>query len=99
MTSATPSPTETSTNAAESLGAAIGAKIAFYAIAKTAGVNESAKMDELAGGICSRIESGKPATVGPWMEDAFQLRGDVAARVAIAAIEFQCPEFKSRVGF
>ena len=91
-------PTATGSNAAESLGKEMGAKIAYYAIAKAAGMNESAKMDELASGICSRIRLGKAATVGPWMQDNFHLKGDIAARVAIAAIDFQCPEFKSLVG-
>lgn len=85
----TPTP---ATNAAESVGQELGAKIAFYAIAKAAGIDESAKIDALASGICSRIESGKPATVGPWMADTFQLEGDVAAKVALAAIEFACPQ-------
>ena len=76
----------------------MGAKIAFYAIAKTAGLNNSDKMDELAAGICSRIESGKPDTVGPWMKDVFQLTGDVAAKVAIAAVTSDCPEYKSLLG-
>ena len=76
----------------------MGAKIAFYAIAKAAGLNDSAKMDELAAGICSRIESGKPDTVGPWMKDDFQLTGDVAAKVAIAAVASDCPEYKSLLG-
>ena len=86
------------TNAAESLGEALGAKIAFYAIAKAAGMSDSAKIDELASGICRRIESGKPATVGPWMAGTFQLKGDVAAKVAVAAIEFSCPQYKSMIG-
>ncbi|MDN5769245.1 MAG: hypothetical protein L0H96_26270 [Humibacillus sp.] len=76
----------------------MGAKIAFYAIAKAAGMNDSAKMDDLAKGVCSRIESGKQATVGPWMKETFKLDGDVAAKVAIAAIEIQCPQFKSLIG-
>ena len=106
LTSSTPSattsdsttPTATATNEAESVGEGMGAKIAFYAIAKTAGLNDSAKMDQLAAGICSRIESGKPDTVGPWMKDAFQLSGDVAAKVAIAAVTSDCPEYKSLLG-
>ncbi len=97
-TNTSPTPTTTGTNAAESLGKDVGAKIAFYAIAKAAGMNDSEKMDELAEGICSRIESGKQGTVGPWMKDTFQLGGDVAAKVAITAIEVQCPQFKSLVG-
>lgn len=97
-TSDSATPTVTGTDAAESLGQEVGAKIAFYAIAKAAGMNESAKMDELAKGICSRIESGKPATVGAWMDDTFQLKGDVAGKVAIAAIVFECPKFKSLLG-
>lgn len=40
---------------------------------KQAGLDDSAKMDELASGICSRIESGKADTVGPWMKDTFTL--------------------------
>lgn len=76
----------------------MGAKIAFYAVAKAAGMDDSAKMDELASGICSRIESGKPDEVGPWMKDTFKLDGDVAAKVAVIAIEVQCPEFKSLMG-
>ena len=91
-------PTATATNEAESLGQGMGAKIAFYAIAKAAGMNDSAKMDELADGICSRIKSGKPDTVGPWMKDAFQLNGDVAAKIAVAAITSDCPEYNSLVG-
>jgi hypothetical protein len=82
----------------ESLGEQMGAKIAFYAAAKAAGMTESAKMDELASGICTRIESGEPGAVGPWMKDAFQLEGDVAAKVAVIAIEVHCPEFKSQMG-
>ena len=93
----TSSPTSTPTSV-ESLGAQMGAKIAFYAAAKAAGMTESAKMDELASGICTRIESGKPEAVGPWMMDAFQLEGDVAAKVAVVAIEVHCPEFKSQMG-
>ena len=92
-----PSPTSTDTSV-ESLGEEMGAKIAFYAVAKAAGMTESAKMDELAGGICSRIKSGKPGDVGPWMKDTFQLDGDVAAKVAVTAIEVQCPELKSKMG-
>lgn len=103
---ATPSASETvsaettpsQTSAAESLGEDIGAKIGFYAIAKAAGMDDSAKMDQLAEGVCSRIDSGKQNTVGAWLEDSFQLTGDVAAKVAIAAITFQCPEYQSRVG-
>jgi hypothetical protein len=91
-------PTATATNDAESLGEGLGAKIGFYAIAKAAGLNDSAKMDELAAGICSRIESGKPDTVGPWMKEVFQLTGDVAAKVAIAAVTSHCPEYKSLFG-
>ena len=92
-----PAPTSTDTSA-ESLGEQMGAKIAFYAVAKAAGMTESAKMDELASGICSRIESGKPADVGPWVKDTFDLEGDVAAKVAVIAIEVHCPEFKSQMG-
>ena len=76
----------------------MGAKIAFYAVAKTAGMSDSAKMDELAQGICSRIKAGKPDTVGQWMKDTFQLTGDIAAKVAIAAVTSDCPEYKSLVG-
>jgi hypothetical protein len=76
----------------------MGAKIGFYAVAKAAGMTETAKMDELATGICSRIESGQPGDVGPWMKDTFQLEGDVAAKVAVTAIEVQCPELKSKMG-
>ena len=76
----------------------MGAKIAFYAAAKAAGMDDSAKMDELASGICSRIEGGKPGDVGPWMKDTFKLEGDVAAKVAVMAIEVNCPEFKSSMG-
>ena len=94
-----PSPTPTSTKTSvESLGAEMGARIAFYAVAKAAGMTETAKMDELASGICSRIESGKADTVGPWMKDTFKLEGDVAAKVAVTAIEVQCPEYKSKMG-
>ena len=82
----------------EALGEQMGAKIAFYAVAKAAGMDDSAKMDELASGICSRIEASKADAVGPWMKDTFQLEGDVAAKVAVIAIEFQCPEFKSLMG-
>ncbi|GGB91134.1 hypothetical protein GCM10011314_33720 [Knoellia flava] len=92
-----PSPTSTDTSV-ESLGEQMGAKIAFYAVAKAAGMTESAKMDELAAGICSRIGAGKPEDVGPWMKDTFKLEGDVAAKVAVTAIEVQCPEFKSKMG-
>lgn len=76
----------------------MGAKIAFYAVAKAAGMNDSAKMDELAEGICSRIKKGNPETVGQWMKDTFQLTGDVAAKVAIAGVTSNCPEYKSLVG-
>lgn len=76
----------------------MGAKFAFYAVAKAAGMNDSAKMDELAEGICSRIKKGKPDTVGPWMKDTFQLTGDVAAKVAIAGVTSNCPEYQSLVG-
>lgn len=93
--SASPTATDTS---AESVGEQLGAKIAYYAVAKAAGMDDSAKMDELASGICNRIESGTADTVGPWMKDTFQLEGDVAGKVAAIAIEFQCPEFKSKVG-
>lgn len=92
------STTATVTDEAETLGQGVGTKIAYYAIAKAAGMNDSAKMDELADGTCSRIKSGKADTVGPWVKDAFQLEGDVAAKVAIAAITSQCPEYKSLVG-
>lgn len=99
---ATPSASTASPSATasgiEAAGEQIGAKIAFYAVAKAAGMDESAKMDELASGICSRIESGKPDTVGSWMKDTFDLEGDTAAKVAVIAIEFQCPEFKSKMG-
>lgn len=44
-------PSQDSTNAAESLGEDLGAKIAFYAVAKDAGVEDGAKMDELADGV------------------------------------------------
>lgn len=54
-----PTPTATGPNVAESLGQDMGAKIAFYAIAKAAGMNDSAKMDDLAKDVCSRVESGK----------------------------------------
>ena len=95
----TSSPSATSTDtSAESLGEEMGAKIAFYAVAKAAGLTEAAKVDELATGICSRIESGKPEDVGPWMKDTFRLEGDVAAKVAVTAIEVQCPELKSQMG-
>ena len=97
-TSDSTTPTATATDDAESLGEGMGAKIGFYAIAKAAGLNDSAKMDELAAGICSRIESGKPDTVGPWLQDDFQLTGDVAAKVAIAAVTSDCPEYKSLFG-
>lgn len=90
--------TSSSSNGAEAVGEKLGGKIAFYAAAKAAGVDDSTKMDELARGICDRIESGKPATVGPWMKDAFHLRGDVAAKVAVVAILSECPKFKSLVG-
>lgn len=76
----------------------MGAKIAFYAVATTAGMNDSAKIDELAEGICSRIEAGKPETVGSWMKDTFQLTSDVAAKVAIAAVTSDCPEYELLVG-
>ncbi|WP_156971507.1 hypothetical protein [Knoellia sinensis] len=82
---------------AEDVGKAMGAKIAFYAVAKAAGMSESAKMDELASGTCSRIESGTPGEVGPWLKEEFNLEGDTAAKVAVMAIEFQCPEFKAQV--
>ena len=98
MTNGSPTPTATSTNGAEALGESMGAKIAFYAVAKAAGMNDSAKMDELAEGICSRIEKGKPDTVGQWMKDTFQLTGDTAAKVAIAAVTSDCSEYKSLVG-
>jgi len=65
----------------------MGAKIAFYAVAKTTGMNDSSKMDELGQGICSRIKAGKPDTVGQWMK----LTGDIAAKVAIAAVTSDCP--------
>jgi hypothetical protein len=97
-TSNSPTPTATATNEAESLGEGMGAKIAFYAVAKTTGMDDSAKMDELAQGICSRIKAGKPDTVGQWMKDTFQLTGDIAAKVAIAAVTSDCPEYKSLVG-
>ena len=97
-TSKRSTPTAAATNEPESLGQGMGAKIAFYAIAKAAGMNDSAKMDELADGVCSRIKSGKPDTVGPWLKDSFHLNGDVAAKVAIAAITSGCPEYKSLVG-
>ena len=97
-TSNSPTPPATATNEAESLGEGMGAKIAFYAVAKTAGMSDSAKMDELAQGICSRIKAGKPDTVGQWMKDTFQLTGDIAAKVAIAAVTSDCPEYKSLVG-
>jgi len=90
--------TATGTNAGESLGRKMGAEIAFYAIAEAAGMNDSAKMDKLAQGICSRIESGKPATVGPWMKNTYQLKGDIAAKVAVGAILFECPQYKSLLG-
>jgi hypothetical protein len=32
------------------------------------------------------------------MKDTFKLEGDVAAKVAVVAIEVQCPEFKSEMG-
>lgn len=92
-----PSPTATASSV-ESLGKEMGAKIGFYAVAKAVGMTETAKMDELAAGICSRIGSGKAGEVGPWMKDTFQLEGDVAAKVAVIAIEVQCPEFKSKMG-
>lgn len=88
----------TATNEAEAVGEAMGAKIVFYAAAKAAGMNDSATMDDLAAGVCSRIDSGAPESVGQWLEDTFGLTGDVAAAVAVAAIEFQCPEFSSLVG-
>jgi hypothetical protein len=96
MTSSSPTPT--TTNQAEALGEGAGEKIAFYAIAKAAGLNDSAKIDDLAKGICDRIKAGKPNTVGPWMKDTFQLTGDVAAKVAIAAVTSSCPEYKSLFG-
>lgn len=96
--SSSPTPTATSTNGAEALGEGLGAKIAFYAVAKAAGMDDSAKMDELAEGICSRIEKGEPDTVGQWMKDTFQLSGDTAAKVAIAAVTSDCSEYKSLVG-
>src|SRR4051794_12324314 len=48
--SASPSATATTI---EAVGEQMGAKIAFYAVAKAAGMDDSAKMDELASGICS----------------------------------------------
>jgi hypothetical protein len=87
-----------SSKAMEAVGEKLAAKIAFYAVAKAAGMNDSAKMDELAKGICGRIEAGKPATVGPWMKNNFHLKGDVAAKVAVAAILFECPKYKSLLG-
>ena len=96
--SSSPTPTATSTNGAEALGEGLGAKVAFYAVAKAAGMDDSAKMDELAEGICSRIEKGEPDTVGQWMKDTFQLSGDTAAKVAIAAVTSDCSEYKSLVG-
>ena len=95
---ASPETTPSQTSAAESLGQDIGAKIGFYAVAKAAGMDDSGQMDQLAQGVCGRIESGKQNTVGAWLDDSFQLTGDVAAKVAIAAIAFQCPEYQSRVG-
>ena len=102
-TTAAPSATDgaastTGTDTMESVGEALGEKIAFYAIAKAAGMTDSAKMDELASGVCSRIESGDAASVGQWMEETFQLTGDGAAGVAVAAIESTCPEYASLVG-
>lgn len=76
----------------------MGSKIVFYAAAKAAGMDDSAKMDELADGICSRIRDGKPTEVGPWMKDDFKLEGDVAAKVATIAIQAVCPEFSSMMG-
>lgn len=76
----------------------MGAKIAFYAVAKAAGMNDSSKMDDLAEGICSRIKKGQSDTVGQWMKGTFQLTGDTAAKVAIAAVSSVCPEYKSLVG-
>lgn len=96
-TISSPTPTATSTDEAEAVGETLGAKIAFYAVTKAAGMNDSAKMDELAEGICSRIEKGKPETVGQWMKDTFQLTGDTAAKVAIAAVTSHCSEYKSLV--
>lgn len=32
------------------------------------------------------------------MKGTFQLEGDTAGKVAVTAIEFQCPEFKSKMG-
>lgn len=90
--------TSSTSNDAKAVGEKSGGKVAFYAVAKAAGMDDSAKMDELARGICDRIESGKPATVGPWMKNAFHLKGDIAARVAVVAILSECPKFKSLVG-
>ncbi|WP_344951605.1 hypothetical protein [Terrabacter ginsenosidimutans] len=92
-------PTSTaSSKAMEAVGEKLAAKITFYAVAKAAGMNDSAKMDQPAKGICSRIAAGKPATVGPWMKNDFHLKGDVAAKVAVAAILFECPKYKSLIG-
>ena len=82
----------------EAVGEKLAAKIAYYAVAKAAGMNDSAKMDELAKGICGRIEAGKPSTVGSWMKNDFRLKGDVAAKVAVAAILFECPKYKALIG-
>ncbi|WP_147063487.1 hypothetical protein [Knoellia locipacati] len=97
LSTSSPSPTS-SASGAESAGQEMGAKIGFYAVAKAAGMTETAKMDELASGICTRIGSGKAGEVGPWMKDTFGLEGDVAAKVAVITIEVQCPEFKSKMG-
>lgn len=96
--SSSPTPDATTRDSAEALGEGLGAKTVFYAVAKAAGMNESAKMDALAEGICSRIKQGQPDTVGQWMKATFQLEGDTAAKVAIAAVASDCPEYKSLVG-
>lgn len=95
--SAEPTP-EASTAAGdtpESVGEAFGGKIFFYAVAKEAGLTDMAAMDELANGICSRITAGEPTTVGPWMKETFNLEGDLAAKVAIVAVQATCPEHSS----
>lgn len=80
----------------------LGAKIAYYAAAKAAGITESAKADTLAEELCTRINTDHSAeglkSVGAWLKDAHGLTGNAAALVAVSGVKYQCPQYSSLLG-
>ncbi|MDQ2852742.1 MAG: hypothetical protein M3Y49_18790 [Actinomycetota bacterium] len=85
-----------------SLGAALGNKIGLYAAARAAGMTSATSIDTLASRLCSRLTADHTPSggskIGPWLANTYNLHGNAAALVAVAAIKADCPQFDNLVG-